>query len=163
MTRKSRQSLLDDAAGLLVKHFGGDRVRAALAKASSGAVRASEGQRRSGSNRPDLQANPTVTSMLDQLRQRDEEKYRMLAGFYTQLKDRTVLPESQDIRHFAQRIGLKEIGGKSRKDMIPRLMHFLLEQPTERLHSDIEAAASVSEQHRQEGFSVLTDKLLSNK
>ncbi len=107
MTRKSRQSVLDDMIGLLIKHFGLDRVQASLAKASSDAVRASEGQPRSGSSRPDLQANPTVTSMLEQLRQEDEEKYRLLAGFYTKLKDKTVLHESQDIRHFAQLIGLK--------------------------------------------------------
>ena len=160
MTRKSRQSLVDEQIGLLVKHFGVDRVRAALAKASDGAVTASEGQPRSGSSRPDRQASPTVTSMLEQLRQKDEEKYRLLAGFYTQLKDRTVLPESQDIRHFAQLIGLKEISGKSRKDMVPRLMRFLFEQATERLQIDIATAPNVSEQQRQKGFSVITDKLL---
>lgn len=163
MTRKARQSLVDEAVGLLVKHFGADRVRAALPKASNGAVRASEREPNSGSSRPDLQASPTVTSMLEQLRQTDEEKYRLLAGFYTQLKDRTVLPESQDIRHFAQLIGLKEISGKSRKDMVPKLMRFLLEQPTERLQVDIETAPNVSEQQRQKGFSVLTDKLLGEK
>ena len=163
MTRKSRQSFVDEAIGLLVKHFGVDRVGAALAKASSCAVSASEGQPRRSSGRPDLQRNPTVTSMLEQLRQKDEEKYRLLAGFYTQLKDRKVLPESQDIRHFAQLIGQKEISGKSRKDMVPRLMRFLLEQPTERLQLDIETAPNVSEQQRQKGFSVITDKLLGEK
>ncbi|HJX09854.1 MAG TPA: hypothetical protein VJ733_05075 [Candidatus Binatia bacterium] len=163
MTRKSRQSLVDEAIGLLVKHFGVDRVRAALAKASSGAVGAFEGQPRRGLRRPDLQASPTVTSMLEQIRQKDEEKYRLLAGFYAQLKDRRVLPESQDIRHFAQLIGLKEISGKSRKDMVPRLMRFLLDQPTERVQVHIETAPNVSEQQRQKGFSVLTDKLLGQK
>jgi hypothetical protein len=101
--------------------------------------------------------------MLEQLRQGDEEKYRLLAGFYTQLKERTVLPESQDIRQFAQIIGLKEICGKSRKDMVPRLMRFLFERPTERLRADIETAPNVSEQQRQKGFSVITDKLLGEK
>ena len=70
------------------------------------------------------------------------------------------MPESQDIRHFVQLIGLKEIAGKSRKDMIATLMRFLVEQPTERLQFDIDKAANVSEQQRQRGFSVLTDKLL---
>jgi hypothetical protein len=84
--------LVDDAIGLLVKHFGAEQVRASLAKASASPVRSSGGQPRSGSNRRDLHANTTVTSMLEQLRQGDEEKYRLLAGFYTQLKERTVLP-----------------------------------------------------------------------
>jgi hypothetical protein len=163
MTRKSRQALVDDQVGLLVKHFGVAPVRAALAKASNGAVTASEGPPRSRSSKPNRQAGPTVTSMLEQLRQKDEEKYRLLAGFYTQFKDKAVLAQAQDIRHFAQLIGLKEISGKSRKEMVPRLMRFLLEQPTERLQLDIKMATNVSEQQRQKGFAVITDKLLGEK
>lgn len=163
MTRNSRQPLVDEQIGLLVKHFGVDRVRAALAKASNRTVSANEGPPRSGSSRPDRKASPTVPSMLEQLRQKDEEKYRLLADFYTRVKDRTVLLESQDIRHFAQIIGLKEISGKSRKGMVPRLMRFLLEQPTEQLKVDIEAAPKVSEEQRQKGYSILTDKLLGEK
>ena len=98
--------------------------------------------------------------MLEQLRQEDQEKYRLLTAFFKRLKDKVVLPESQDIRQFAQIIGQKDIDGKSRKDMLPRLMCFLLEKPTERLKVDIEAAANVSEQQRKQGFSVLADKLL---
>ncbi len=159
MTQKSRQSFVDEAIGLLVKQFGVGRVRAGLAKASNGTISSPEGRAQRGSSKPDHQARPTVTRTLEQLRQKDEKKHRLLAGFYTRLKDRTVLPESQDFRHFAQIVGLKEIGGKSRKDMIPRLMRFLMEQPTERLQVDIEIAANVSELQRQKGFSVLTDKL----
>jgi hypothetical protein len=163
MTRRSRQSLVDDQVGLLVKHFGVAPVRAALAKAANGAVTDSERQPRSRSSKPDRLANPTVTSMLELLRQEDEEKYRLLAGFYTQFKDKAVLAEAQDIRHFAQLIGRKRIGGKSRKDMAPRLMRFLMEQPTERLRADIKMAASISEQESQKGFSVITDKLLGEE
>jgi hypothetical protein len=163
MTQKARQPLVDEAIGLLVKHFGVDRVRTALAKVSDPPVGAAEGQPNSVSKRSNPQARPALTSMLEQLRQKDQEKYRLLAGFYNQLKDRKVLPESQDIRQFAQLIGLKEIRGKSRKDMVPKLMRFLLEQPTERLLVDIDTAANVSEQQRQKGFSVLTDKLLGDK
>jgi hypothetical protein len=83
--------------------------------------------------------------------------------FLTELKYTKVLPEAQDIRHFAQVIGIKEINGKSRKEMIPKLMRFLVEQPIERLKVDIETAPNISEQQRQQGFSVLTDKLLSDK
>lgn len=161
--RKSKQAFIDESVELFVKEFGVKRVRAALARASNGAVSASDAQPRRHSRKPDLQASPTINSVLEQLRHEDEEKYRLLVGFYTQLKDRSVLPEAQDIRHFAQLIGLKEISGKSRKDMIPRLMRFLLEQPKERLQIDIDTAANVSEQQRQKGFSVLTDKLLGEQ
>ena len=163
MSRKSRSSFLEEEVRLLVQYFGADRVRTALSKVSNGATEATERQSRRQPAKPDRQAKPSVTSTLEQLRQMDEEKHRLLADFYTQLKEKKVLPESQDIRRFAQVIGLKEIAGKSRKDMIPKLMRFLVEQPTERLQVDIETAASISEQQRQQGFSVLTDKLLGDK
>ena len=98
--------------------------------------------------------------MLEQLRQKEQEKHRLLTAFFKRLKDKVVLRESQDIRQFAQIIGLKDINRKSRRDMLPKLMRFLLEQPTERLKVDIEAAAHVSEEQRTQGFSVLADKLL---
>ena len=160
MSRKSASLYLENTVGLLVEHFGGGRVRAALDKVSNRGVTDSKAQTRRRSSKPDRQANPSVTSMLEQLRQEDQEKYRLLTAFFKRLKDKVVLPESQDIRHFAQIIGLKDIDGKSRKDMLPRLMRFLLERPTERLKVDIEAAANVSEQQRKKGFSVLADKLL---
>jgi hypothetical protein len=163
MSRKSTSAFLDEEVRLLVQHFGVERVRAALAKVPYGTVEASDGPPPRPSSKPDHQANPNVKATLEELRQKDEEKHRLLTHFYTRLKDRNVLPESQDIRHFAQLIGLKEIGGKSRKDMIPSLMRFLLEQPTQRLRADIETAANVSEQQRRQGFSVLTDKLLGEK
>jgi hypothetical protein len=160
MTQESKQSFVDDVIALLVKHFGIDRVTASLPKDSNTPAKGSGRQPRRGSSKANLHANPTVTSMLEQLRRTDKEKHRMLVDFYTQLKDSTVLREAQDIRHFAHRIGLKEIGGKSRKDMLPPLMRFLIEQPTERLQANIQAAPNISEQQRQKGFSLITDKLL---
>jgi hypothetical protein len=163
MSRKSTLSFLEEEVGLLAHYFGVDQVRAALAKVPNGTVDASDGQPRRRPSKPNHQANPSITATLEELRQKDEEKHRLLTDFYTQLKERKVLPDPQDIRHFAQIVGLKEISGKSRKDMIPKLIRFLLEHPTERLQVDIETAANVSEQQRQQGFSILTDKLLGEK
>ena len=159
MNPKSKKPFVDEAVGLLVQHFGVDRVRIALAKVSDDAVKPPDSQpsQRSSSH----QANSSVTTALEQIRHKDDEKFHLLTDFYVRLKSRIVLPESQDIRHFAHIIGLKEIGGKSRKDMVPKLMRFLLEQPVEGLRVNIESAANVSEQQRQQGFSVLTDKLLA--
>ncbi len=163
MSRNSTQAFLDEAVGLLVQHFGIDRVRAALAKTSHSVVETFEGQVPRASSKPTHKAKPRLASTLEQLRQKDEESYRLLTDFYAQLKDRKVLPESQDVRQFAQLIGLKEIVGKSRKELVLELMRFLVEQPTERLQVDLKRAAGVSEQQRQRGFSVLTDKLLGDK
>ena len=163
MTHKAKQSLVEDTISLLVRHFGVDEVRAALARASNDSVVAAHGRLRDRCSRPNFQTSLPVASMLEHLQEQDEEKFRLLDGFYAQLKARTLLPESQDIRFFAQMIGLKEISGKSRKDMIPKLMYFLLEQSTEQIKDYVERAASVSEHNRRQGFSVLTDKLLADK
>jgi hypothetical protein len=42
-------------------------------------------------------------------------------------------------------------------------MGFLLDIPLERLGSNIQSADAISDQQRQKGFSVLTDKLLGEK
>jgi len=102
-----------------------------------------------------------VPSRLESIRESTPEKHHLLTEFFNLLKDRQILPESQDIKHFAQLVGLKNISGKSRKDMIPKLMHFLLEQPIERLRGDIHSARNISEVQRQKGFSILTEKLVS--
>ena len=163
MIRKSTRPLVEELVGLLVEHFGADKVRAAVAKTIASSISGTEAQPHNRFHRPHLQAKPTVRSLLENLRQTDADKFHLLDGFYMQLKGSAVLRDSQDIRYFAQIVGLKEISGKSRKDMIPRLMRFLLDQPTERLRVDIAKAANISEQQRQKGFSVLTDKLLGEK
>jgi hypothetical protein len=160
MTRLSRSLLLEEEIDLLVKHFGLRRVRDALAKVSiEGDEQPHEPLRKSlpRSQRPIL---ASVADGLESIRESAPEKYRLLTDFLSRLKNRDILPESQDIRHFAQLVGLKEISGKSRRDMIPKLMRFLLEQPFERLRIDIQSAGDISEQQRQRGFSVLTDKLI---
>lgn len=163
MTQEPKQAFVDEAVALLVKHFGVAAVRTALENVSDGRVKSTRSRPARDSSKRSGSSSPTVTSMLEQLRQDDEVKYRLLVGFYTQLKDRTVLPESQDMRHFAHRIGLKGLHGKSRKDMVPRLMRFLLDQPIDRLQTHMETAASVSELNRRKGFSVITDKLMGEK
>lgn len=105
----------------------------------------------------------TVTMMLQRLGKEDEEKYRLLSSFYTQLKSRSVLPEAEDIRHFAQMIGIKEIRGKSRKDLLSKLMRKLLDHPSEQLRGEIISASGVSAVQRQKGFSVITDKLVGER
>src|SRR5438552_16571791 len=98
MSRKSTLSFLQEEVGLLVQYFGVERVRAALAKVPNGTVDPSNGQTRRRPNKPNHQASPSVTATLEELRHKDEEKHRLLTDFYTQLKERKVLPEPQDIR-----------------------------------------------------------------
>lgn len=159
MTREDGQSFVDGIVALLVKQFGSGPVRRALDKVADEDDSGSRSRRRprSASSRA---ANPPIPAALAELRQVDEERHALLNAFYDRLRAKTVLPEPQDIRQFAQLVGLKEVRGKSRKDMITGLMRFLLNVPTERLRLDLEAANNVSEDERRKGFSVLTDRLL---
>ena len=101
-----------------------------------------------------------ATKVHESIREVHPEKYRLLSEFHLRLKARDILPEAQDIRYFAQIIGIKGISGKSREDLIPKLIRFLSELPLEKLRTNIASAANISEKQRQLGFSVLTDKLL---
>jgi hypothetical protein len=162
MSRSSKSMLLEEEIALLVRHFGIERVRSALARLSikSGEEPPAPAPKtvRPRGQRP---IRATTPNALEAVRESDPGKHRLLAEFLSRLKNRQILPESQDIRHFAQIIGLKDIGGKSRKALIPKLMRFLIDQPVERLTIGIESANNISEQQRQMGFSVLTDKLLN--
>ncbi len=160
MSQSLKSSFLQDEIGLLVQHFGVERVRAALTNVANGAVDDAQKPNRRNAPRNHQPSRPSVATALESIRETDPEKYRLLDEFLSHLRDRKVLPESHDIRHFALRIGLKDIAGKSRKDMIPPLMRFLLDQPSERLRTELKNAKNISEQQRQQGFSVLTDKLL---
>jgi hypothetical protein len=162
MSYPSKSSLLADELSLLVKHFGIQRVRGVLAKISRSLGDETE------SVRPRKHAVPgpkraNGTNVLESIRETEPEKYRLLSEFLLRLRDRRILPAPQDIRYFAQIVGLKEISGKSREDLIPKLMRFLMEQTIDRLRVDIEGASDISEQQRRMGFSILTDKLVGKK
>ena len=97
---------------------------------------------------------------LAELEKTDNEKYRLLSKFKPDLNERKVLRDSQDIYQFAQLIGLKDIKGRARRDMISPLMDYLITLPLERLRPELQNAKTISEDVRQQGFSLLTNKLL---
>jgi len=161
--RNSAKSSLHKEISLLVRRFGLRQVRTAVANISAEDKAKNDRPTRTNLPKVPKASRPTISNLLQALHSTDPEKHYLLSEFFIRLKDREVLPESQDIRFFAQIIGLKEIRGKSRKDMIPTLMHFLFQLPTDILRFELRRAASISQQQRQEGFSVLTDKLLSHR
>jgi hypothetical protein len=160
MSTSSRQSLLTEQISVLVKHFGIERVRKAVAKVPHEDGEGLRRPARKSGLRSQGPIRPNGISSIESIRETHPEKHRLLSDFVQRLKSRQVLPESQDIRHFAQIIGLKEIGGKSREDMLPKLIRFLVDRPINQLRIDIEGASSISEHQRQMGFSLLTEKLL---
>ncbi|MBI3831835.1 MAG: hypothetical protein HY291_20100 [Planctomycetes bacterium] len=163
MSYSSKSSFLEEAVSLLVHHFGVQKVRKVLAKVSNGIDEKKQKPLHTPVPPEQKLSRPTVAAALELIREREPEKHRLLSEFYSRLKDRKTLPESQDIRHFSQLVGLKILDGKSRKDMILPLMFFLVDQPIERLSIDLKSADNISERQRQLGYSVLTDKLVGKK
>ena len=163
MNHSSKAPLLEEVVDILVHHFGAEKVRAAVAKVS---VEGDEGPQRPTRRIVSRDHKPlamNVANALESIRESEPVKHRLLSDFHSRLKDRTVLTDAEDIRHYAQIIGLKDITGRSRKEMIPTLMRFLLEQPADRLQSELQKADKISVEQREQGFSVLTDKLLGKK
>lgn len=154
------KSLLEEQIALLVKHFGRRRVQAAIAKLVGG----KNTEAPAPTARPNVYfrrlTGPPISNALGSIRDAEPQKYDLLSDFLVRLRARQILPEAEDIRYFAQSLGLKEIRGKSRKDMIPTLMRFLIDRDTDTLRVDIQHAATISQQERSQGFSVLTDKLV---
>lgn len=163
MKRTSRALFVEQSVRLLVEHFGQTLVRDALDKVSNSLSESLESSANSPSEISHHPLYPSVSRMLEELRQHDVDKFNLLSDFYLELKSRKVLPESQDIRQYAQLVGLKNIKGKSRLDLVRGLMRFLLELPVERLQVELKRAENVSEEQRKRGFSILTDKLLSDE
>jgi hypothetical protein len=160
MNRSPRSSVLEDTVALLVRHFGAARVRHTLEKLPAERQRNPRTPPRNGGYGDRKEAVTNIIVAIESIGRDDPKKHRLLSDFYNDLKDRRLLPESQDIRQFSQTIGLKSISGKSRKELVSTLMRFLLDLPIERLRPELENAATISEQQRRQGFSVLTDKLL---
>jgi hypothetical protein len=162
MTPTSKK-FLDEILMLLARHFGEKDLRAAIDRVSAKLNAEGRMPIRSAATPLPRIVFPPVHIMLESIKEREPEKHRLLIRFFDDLRNRKVLIDSQDIRYFAQMIGIKEIRGKSRKDVIPKLMFFLLDLPTSTLRQTLRNANDISEQQRQKGFSVLADKLLKGK
>jgi len=161
MTRTSRTKLLEESLQVLVTHFGSQNVRAALARVAPDDHRSSVASVTNDDPRK-RSPRPRVAQLLEGLRQAEPERHRLLETFLSDLRQRRVLATPDDIRHFANAVGVKAIPGRSRRDMIPNLIGFLVTLPVARLRDALESAVGISEESRQRGYSVLTDKLLSD-
>ena len=112
MSTSSRQSLLTEQISVPVRHFGIECVRKAVAKVPHEDGEELRRPARKNGARSQGRIRPNGTSnIIESVRETNPEKHRLLSEFLQRLKGRQVLPESQDIRHFAQIIGLKEMSG----------------------------------------------------
>ncbi len=163
MTKFSQSRFLEETLTLLITHFGADEVSRVLKKVAPKSLQ-SEGLFSVTSNKQDNQeptSRPNIRVTLDKIKKQNTAQFDLLNVFLERLRLQAILPGSEDIRQFASLTGLKEIHGKSRRDMIPALIEFLATLPIERLQEATVNAETISEKNRREGFSVLTDKLMN--
>ena len=158
MNRKTSAKLLEDQLGLLVRHFGPKSVWTALGKVAP----ESDGLPSTGSTDrpPEKSAVTTVRSVLENLKTTDSERFMVLEEFRDKLRGRRVLPDAEDLRQFAQLVGLKDLKARSRDDFISKIILLLASVSRENLSDTIARANGISAANRNEGFSVLTDKLM---
>src|SRR5712671_249791 len=108
-TQPSNHNYLKSLNSFLVRHL--EMVNAALAKVSTGGAKEPQEPWRKTVSRHQTPPRSTIANALELIRESAPEKHRLLSEFASQLNDRKILPESQDIRFFAQLIGLKDIEG----------------------------------------------------
>ena len=160
MSRFSQAKFLEEQLRLLAEQFGRDKVQRALAKVSPSE---DESEKEPVSNDRSQRPRFDLQAVMEGLKVRDPKRHDSLLEFRNRLEERNILPESEDLRQFAQVAGLKELPGKSRRDMIPRLLSFLATIPGEKLYQALKVAEGISAEERNKGFSVLADKLLGDR
>jgi hypothetical protein len=162
MKHSSKQSFLDEQLALLLNYYGHAKMRDAFERALGRDVEHSDAHPAKvisrAKTRPQLYLSELAT-----LQRTDKAKHRLLSNFKSDLLQRKLLPETRDIYQFAQLVGIKELKGKSRREMIPSLMDYLVTLPIDQLRPAVKNAPTISEAVRQQGFSLLTDKLLSER
>lgn len=160
MSRFSQPKFLEEQLRLLVEQFGRDKVQRALAKV---APSKDQPQEKPVSNDRSQRPRSDLKALMDGLEVSDPKRHDMLLKFRNSLEERSILSESEDLRQLAEVAGLKELPGKSRRDMIPRLLAFLATIPAEKLSQALEVAEGISAEERSKGFSVLADKLIGDQ
>jgi hypothetical protein len=162
MSRFSQQKFLEETLSLLIAHFGVDSVRSTFNKLAPPRSPSSNNSSSENEDNQSSTSRPRVDLIIDELKNTDPERAALLDGFRKNLIDRKLLIDTEDLRQFAISIGLKEITGRSRREMITNLMHFMLAVPANILPEYINNSGGISEESRRKGFSILTDKLMED-
>ena len=162
MGKFSQSTFLSESLRLLVEHFGAKEVRAKLDKIAPRAQPLAAQIKPSRSNTSQEQERQRHSFQLNlaEIQKTDPVKFDLLNRFLGRLHSRTILPDAEDIRQFAPVVGLKELRGKGRRELIPPLIECMLRIDLSRLADAIGHAEGISEEKRRQGFSILTDKLV---
>jgi hypothetical protein len=157
MKRSSRDEYLDQTLRALVAFFGVEAVKHGIAVIE----RIEAGPKRPPSDRP--ASTGGLPKVIAALSGSDPARFDLLRPFFERIVAGEVLPQSEDIRRFAELLRVKEpFPGKSRRDLISHLAGSLLKVPVDELRTLIHQADSIREEQRRKGYSLLTDHLLRN-
>jgi hypothetical protein len=173
MTPKSRGAALKrmrldeyvrEALVLLVRLCGIDAVRDALSEIErphdpSDTALQGKGREATGGPTPNAPRS-WVPRAIVPLEQAEPQKFEMLKSFFTMVESGDLLPEAEDVRRFAENLGLKELRGSKRRELISKLGDPMSALSIERIQQLVGQAKGISANERRKGYSILTDKLL---
>jgi len=154
MKRTSRDEYLDVTLRALVAFFGIEAVTRAMADIEG---KVTEPRR----PRSDPPARITLPRAVAELAKSDPRRFDLLRPFFEKIMSGELLPQSEDIRRFAEHLRVKELlPGRSRRDLVVKLTGPLVAMPLNELPALLKEADSIFEEQRRKGYSLLTDRLL---
>jgi hypothetical protein len=156
--------ILQEMVEVLVRSFGATRVKSAVTEVEREQLRCSlsPAQIKPIVNRRSSSRSISVAAIFNQLQRTEPDKHALLSEFYGKLMDGKLLVEAQDVRIFGQAVGIKRFAGRSRRDLISELIRFMVVQSSDSIKESLREVGSISEARRQQGYSVLTEKLLAH-
>lgn len=154
MKRNSaRDEYVKQALRALVAFVGLDAVKTALADIEGAAAR-------STTRRSDRPAAVPLPKAIVDLQQNDPERFAILRPFFERIGAGELLRQSEDVRRFAEELGVKQLSSKRRRDLVAQITPTLATFPIHELAALLHRAESISEEERVQGYSVLTDRIL---
>jgi hypothetical protein len=160
-TKRIRQEeFLRESLLLLVRLCGLDAVRSALSALDDQAAQIDATAGAAKQVPSPTVPRTWVPRAVATLQETEPDKYAVLRAFFSTVESGELLPESEDVRRFAESLGLKQVHGTKRRELIAKLADPMVLLTVERIRELVDQAKKISAQERNKGYSILTDKLL---
>lgn len=163
MKQITAETYLAEALMALVRFYGIDRLKQELDTISKQCEQfpaPTNQQININTARPPKQKS--LPKVITEISEREPEKGKLLENFFQKIVSASLLPEAEDVRRFADLVGIKKLKGKSRNELITKLANELVPLDLRRLENLLPQADGISSAQRREGYSILTDTLMQS-
>ncbi len=163
MKQITAENYLAEALMALVRFYGIDRIKQELDAISKQGEQFPAPTNRQ--DRIDTARSPKpkpLPKVVIEISEREPEKGKLLENFFQKIISAILLPEAEDVRRFADLVGIKKLKGKSRNELITKLANELVPLDMRSLENLLPQADGISSAQRREGYSILTDTLMQS-